>query len=353
MKRSFDKRKTGYDLLRPILFKLDPETAHALFLRSLSFLGSNPVGRFLLHSFFRLPLSQSTTSVFDLDFTNPIGLAAGYDKNGIAPNGLATLGFGHIELGTVTPEPQLGRATPRVFRLQEDGALINRMGFPNNGAQALRKRLEKIRKSSTITGVNIGKGGATPLEQAAEDYAILVRTFYPVADYLAINISSPNTLGLRRLQSKHYLGDLLHSIELERKEISTQSDRHVPFLIKLAPDLSEQELEDVIEVIISSGMDGVIATNTTINRDGLASKNRSEEGGLSGLPLRERAREVVHKIFEISSGSIPIIGVGGIFGSDDVRAMLDSGASLVQIYTGLVYRGPGMVSRILKELAES
>lgn len=292
-----------------------------------------------------------TVRAFGLEFPNPIGLAAGYDKDGVGLQGLACLGFGHIELGSVTPLPQRGNPKPRVFRLIEDRALINRMGFPNMGGDALLQRLRQGKPTNVIVGVNIGKGFQTPLETAVEDYLGLLREFYFEADYLAINISSPNTLGLRRLQSRKYLETLLEELVSERNILREQSRKDLPLLVKLAPDLSREELDDAIDVLLSKKLDGVIATNTTLARPFLRSKLNVERGGLSGFPLRQRAMDVVAHIHRITSGSIPIIGVGGIMCPEDARAMLDSGASLIQLYTGLIYQGPGLVERILKSLA--
>jgi len=256
-------------------------------------------------------------------------------------------------LGTVTPKPQIGNPSPRIFRLPEDQALINRMGFPNAGAETLRHRLQQGRPNGVVLGVNIGKGVDTPVENADQDYINLMRSFYTLADYLAVNVSSPNTIGLRRLQARDLLEKLLVSLMKEKHALYSTTDRDVPILIKLAPDLSDEELGDAIEVISSAGLDGVIATNTTISRDGLKSSKQSEAGGLSGLPLRHRAAEIVAKIYHLTDGNLPIVGVGGICSPDDAKAMLDAGASLIQLYTGLVYQGPGITKRILRGISNS
>jgi dihydroorotate dehydrogenase len=302
--------------------------------------------------FFKVKSPALQVQAFGLSFANPVGLAAGYDKDGLAAAGLASLGFGHIELGTVTPQGQLGNPRPRVFRLPEDDALINRMGFPNAGATALLRRLRRRRLAGAVLGINIGKGVDTPLERAAEDYLALIRSFAPVADYLAVNISSPNTIGLRRLQARHYLEDLLAAIDGERKKTHASLGKAVPILIKLAPDLSLEEIGDAVGAIYDAGMDGVIATNTTVERDGLQSALAYEMGGLSGAPLRERSTEIVRYIHRITQGRLPIIGVGGVSDALDAREKLDAGASLVQVYTGLVYRGPGIVRDILRGLLQ-
>jgi dihydroorotate dehydrogenase len=290
-------------------------------------------------------------NLFGLKFPNPVGLAAGYDKDGLGMTALACLGFGHIELGTVTPNPQLGNPRPRIFRLQEDQALINRMGFPNAGAAVLHRRLRRKKPTETVIGVNIGKGGDTPIEDAVQDYVGLLRMFYALADYIVINVSSPNTIGLRRLQARQHLDVLLAECALEREALQGEQGKRVPVLVKLAPDLSLGEIDDAVDVLLTQGIDGVIATNTTTAREELKSKFAQEIGGLSGAPLRRRSLEVVSHIHKVTSGKLPIIGVGGIFGADHAKEMLDSGASLVQIYTGLVYRGPGLVRGMLRELS--
>jgi dihydroorotate dehydrogenase len=288
---------------------------------------------------------------FGLAFPNPVGLAAGFDKDGRAMHGLAGLGFGHLELGTVTPEPQPGNPRPRVFRLVRDRALINRMGFPNAGAEALRLRLKRSRPHGVVLGVNIGKGLSTPLEAAVDDYRRLLHSFYDLADYLAINISSPNTPGLRRLQARDDLEGLLKALSSARNERVANEGRRVPILVKLAPDLDRQGLEDAAGAIAASGMDGVIAGNTTLQREGLRSSKAAEAGGLSGAPLEQRATAMVQNLYALLGERMPIVGVGGILDADGARRKLDAGAKLVQLYTGLVYAGPGLPKRILKSLA--
>ena len=339
-----------YDWVRDILFHYDPEVIHTSTLRLLQLAGSLAPIRVLLKGLFSCQESGLRVKAFGLDFPNPIGLAAGYDKDGLGMRGLACLGFGHLELGTVTPRPQAGNPRPRIFRLPEDQALINRMGFPNLGAAKLLKRLRKNHMKDVLIGVNIGKGVGTPLDSATEDYLSLLDCFYGVTDYLAINVSSPNTVGLRRLQAKEQLQKLLESLAVRRHQLRLKDERHVPLLVKIAPDLSEFELRDALETILNTGMDGVIAANTTIRRNGLASACQTEVGGLSGIPLQEKARQMVSQIHRFTQGELPIIGVGGIHTPDDAKAMLDAGASLIQVYTGLVYQGPGMVRRILREL---
>ncbi len=288
---------------------------------------------------------------FGLTFKNPVGLAAGYDKDGLAIKGLAALGFGHIEIGTVTPKPQTGNPRPRVFRLLEDEAVINRMGFPGRGAEFVGKQLSVISgRSSVIIGVNLGKNKDTPLEEAANDYVDLMWQFMLRSDYLTINVSSPNTIGLRRLQGREMLESLLDEITKTRKQIALEKFGHAPILIKIAPDLSEEELDDAVGAILDQGMDGIIAANTTLGREGLRSKYRREEGGLSGSPLKVRSEAVLRQIVKRVDGKVPIISVGGIMSPDDAKKRLALGASLVQAYTGLIYRGPKLVQEIVKAI---
>ena len=341
---------SGYESLRPLLFWLDAERAHAWTLRSLALAGSlRPVRRALRRVYaFQDPLPP--VEAFGLRFANPLGLAAGYDKNGVAVHGLACLGFGHLELGTVTRAAQPGNPRPRLFRLPEDQGLINRLGFPNAGAAALQARLRRARPPGVVLGVNIGKGVDTPLERAGEDYVRLLEMFSDLADYLAVNVSSPNTAGLRRLQARQHLEGLLVALGEARAARVRRTGRRLPILVKLAPDLSEAELEEAVGAIVDGEMDGIIATNTTLERDGLRSSNRRETGGLSGRPLRERSTQVIRSIHALTRGSLPIVGVGGVFEARDVWEKLDAGATLVQLYTGLVYRGPRIVREILQGL---
>ncbi len=336
--------------LRPLLFRLDPEGAHGLTLRLLALAGRLPPMRALLRRAFALEDARLHVRAFGLDFANPLGLAAGYDKDGRAIHGLAALGFGHIEVGTVTPEPQAGNPRPRLFRLPEDQALINRMGFPNQGAEALLRRLQRGRPRGVVLGVNIGKGAATPLEAAVQDYLALLEALYPHADYLVVNVSSPNTVGLRRLQARAHLEGLLGALARRRGQLMAQGAPRRPILVKLAPDLTQAELEDALAAVQGAGMEGVIATNTTVARPGLRSPLAGEAGGLSGAPLRPLALRSVRRVVELTQGTLPVIAVGGIFGPRDARAFLEAGASLVQVYTGLIYRGPGLVRAVLRGL---
>ncbi|MFT7581463.1 MAG: dihydroorotate dehydrogenase, partial [Myxococcota bacterium] len=287
---------------------------------------------------------------FGLSFKNPIGLAAGYDKDGIGVQGLQSLGFGHIEVGTVTPLPQSGNPQPRVFRLAKDRAVINRLGFPSRGADFVAGRLRRLLRSDVIVGVNIGKNKDTPLEAASEDYVSLISQFAPLSDYLVVNISSPNTVGLRRLQARGALEGLIGTLVAHRNGLTDRGQAHVPLLVKLSPDLDDRALDDALQVLLDTGVDGVVATNTTLGRDGLQSPARGEKGGLSGAPLTKRATEVIAKIAQRTHGKLPIIGVGGVASAHEARAKLDAGATLVQLYSGLIYEGPGLVRRILKGL---
>jgi dihydroorotate dehydrogenase len=330
-----------------MLFKLDPEQAHHITLNLIRAAGGIAPVSWLLRRFFTV--SEQPVKAFGLNFSNPIGLAAGYDKDGLGWRGLACLGFGHIEVGTVTPKPQAGNPKPRVFRLISDQALVNRMGFPGLGEEFVKKEIIKPRPKNLIVGVNIGKNKITPIELAVQDYLQLLRSFAAHADYLTINISSPNTVGLRRLQEKQALDHLLSQIVSERERLASVKNKP-PILVKLAPDLSDIELDEALEAILGNKMDGVVATNTTLSREGVNSHLACESGGLSGMPLFSRSLEMVGKIYQRTGGKLPIIGVGGIFNAIGVQKMLDAGAVLVQLYTGLIYEGPGLVKRILQDL---
>lgn len=295
-------------------------------------------------------VEDNPVQAFGLNFKNSVGLAAGYDKDAFAWQGLACLGFGHIEIGTVTLRAQSGNPKPRIFRLPEQQAVINRMGFPGVGAQVVARRVLSKRPKSLILGVNIGKNKDTPLESAAQDYLELLKIFSPLADYLAVNVSSPNTVGLRRLQARDMLEDLLGKLAAERVVQEQKVKKKIPILVKLAPDMDDNELDDALTAIRGTGMDGVIATNTTISRVDIEPRESVKEGGLSGRPLTARSREMVAKIVQRVGNNLPVIGVGGIMNPADAQAMFDAGAALVQVYTGLIYSGPKLVQRILKEI---
>lgn len=350
--------------LRPLLFKLDPETAHHLTLQLIR-LGAIQPFNFFLRRAYSAP--RKPVDVLGLQFPNPVGLAAGYDKDGIAWRGLSTLGFGHVEIGTVTPLPQPGNPKPRIFRLVEDEAVINRMGFPGKGSEAVVKSLHRSthrqginlwtgarssaalrRPGSIILGVNLGKNKETRNEEAVFDYLALLQNFAPLADYLAINVSSPNTVGLRRLQGRAALEELLTQLAAQREIEQKKLERHIPLLVKLAPDLEEAELDDALEVILRTGMDGVIVTNTTLGREGLRSIQKQEAGGLSGSPLGGLSEAILKSTLKMLEGRLPVISVGGIMSPGDAKRRLEMGAALVQIYTGLIYAGPGLVQKIIR-----
>lgn len=344
-----------YPYLRPLLFRLDPEQAHHLTLNLIRLAGMLPPVAALLRARYRAP--EMPVQAFGLRFPNPVGLAAGYDKDGLGWRGLAALGFGHIEIGTVTPLPQPGNPQPRVFRLPPAQGVINRMGFPGQGAEFVARQLAgKKRPPGLILGINLGKNKATPNEEAASDYLKLIQVFAPLADYLAINISSPNTVGLRALQGKAALAALLAEVAAERKMQAGLHNKAVPVLVKLAPDLSDAELDDALDAILNAGMDGVIAINTTVRREPLEAYTRlnpgtaAETGGLSGAPLEAMSTAMVAKIVQRTGGKLPVIGVGGIRDAASARRKLEAGAVLVQVYTGLVYAGPGLVQQIMRDL---
>lgn len=338
-----------YGAIRPLLFRLEPERAHDLTIQLLRLAGALPPVNAFLRAYFRGP--DHPVELFGLKFRNPVGLAAGYDKDGLAWRGLACLGFGHLELGTVTPQPQDGNPRPRVFRLPHDRAVINRMGFPGRGAAFVLERLNN-RPRDFLLGINLGKNKDTPLETAHEDYLSLMRTFARHADYLAINVSSPNTIGLRRLQAREQLAELLAHLQAERQAQEASLRKRLPLLVKLAPDLNDQELADALEAVTAAGVDGVIATNTTLQRPDLHSAYARETGGLSGAPLTDISTRLIGSIHTLTAGQLPIIGVGGVMNAADARAKLEAGAALVQIYTGLIYAGPGLVREILTSLGE-
>jgi len=335
--------------IRPLIFRLDPERAHDLTLKALQLGGRVPLFRKLMQSVYSAHShSDQSVNAFGLKFPNPVGLAAGYDKDGLAWTGLSALGFGHIEIGTVTPRPQIGDPKPRIFRIPAEQGVINRMGFPGRGAEYVANHLYQSRQkpNSVILGVNIGKNKDTPNEEAARDYVFLLKAFSPIADYLTVNISSPNTVGLRRLQGREYLEGLLNQLQAA----SAKLDSRIPILVKIAPDLKDEELDDALDAILRSNMDGIVATNTTIDRKNLKSPVGREAGGLSGAPLTLKSREMVSKIFQRTGGKLPIVGVGGIMTKDDAKAMLNAGAVLIQVYSGLIYAGPGFVGDILESM---
>jgi len=336
-----------YPRLRSLFFRLDPEQIHALIINLLHIVGGVQPLRKLLCKLYKVP--NDPIQVFGLQFPNRLGLAAGYDKDALGWRGLCCFGFGHIELGTVTPKPQAGNPKKRLFRIPEQCALLNRMGFPGRGMEFFIKQLNRTPDDNLVLGINIGKNKDTPIEEAIQDYLFLMRGLYPYADYLAINISSPNTEGLRNLQSEKLIDDFLGQLSEERHNLGKDTGLKVPLLVKLAPDLSDQELDGALDAILRHGIDGVIATNTTIKKDLLPTSWQSEAGGVSGAPLTELSTIMISKISRRTNAELPIIGVGGVMSGEDARKKIEAGASLVQIYTGLVYQGPRLIKEIINE----
>jgi len=328
-----------YSTFRHLLYRLDAEQAHAVTLWLIKWAGNFPLTAAWLRSVFEVDDPRLEVEAFGLKFRNPVGLAAGYDKNGVAVKGLSCLGFGHLEVGTVTLRPQAGNPRPRIHRVLEAQALINSLGFPNRGVEALK--LRRGMAGATKIGINIGKGKDTPPERAAEDYCELLRRVHAQADYVALNVSSPNTPGLRKLQGREFLKSLLRDVTDVRDSLTPR----VPLLVKIAPDLTESEIDDVLLAVMDCGIDGVIATNTTLSREAVP-QHAETPGGLSGAPLRARATEVIRYIAQRTEGKLPIIGVGGVASAEDALEKLRAGAWLVQFYTGLVYEGPGLARQI-------
>lgn len=334
-----------YPLLKRFLFRLDPEKAHHLTFKALKFWFAVPGVKSFIKGKYAVDHPSLERKLFGLTFKNPVGLAAGMDKNAQLVDEFAHLGFGFVEIGTVTPRPQAGNPRKRLFRLLEDEAIINRMGFNNEGVEAAVRQLNR-RKSDVIVGGNIGKNKVTPNDKAIDDYLICFNTMYDVVDYFVVNVSSPNTPNLRDLQEKEPLTRLLNTLQAE----NGKKRKRKPILLKIAPDLTEPQLLDIIAIVKDTKIDGVIATNTTISRENLRSDQKSEPGGLSGKPLRARATEVIRFLSEKSDRAFPIIGVGGIHSADDAMEKLEAGADLVQIYTGFVYEGPKLIKAINQRL---
>jgi dihydroorotate dehydrogenase len=339
-------------LIKPILFILPPEKAHNVSVTIVKILFKFPVISKLVNKLYSVKNQQLVQELFGLKFTNPVGLAAGFDKNADFFNEFSNFGFGFIEIGTVTPKPQDGNPKPRLFRLPKDKALINRMGFNNAGVKKVVENLKK-RKTNIIIGGNIGKNKVTPNENAADDYICCFNNLYPYVDYFVVNVSSPNTPNLRELQDKEPLTELLNKLQAENQK----KEKRKPILLKIAPDLSFEQLDDIIDIVKSTKIDGVIATNTTIERTGLkTSKEIIDEigpGGLSGKPLLKRSTEVIQYLKQKSQNAFPVIGVGGITKPEDALEKINAGADLVQIYTGFIYEGPGLIKKINKLLSEN
>lgn len=337
------------NLFRPLFFKIDAERVHHLVFKWLKVVSKIPGTKRLLDSVFSVKDSRLQRQLLGLNFENPVGLAAGFDKDAKLIDELSCLGFGFIEIGTLTPQPQPGNEKPRLFRLPADHALINRMGFNNGGVAAAVERL-KNRKSTVIVGGNIGKNKVTPNENAANDYALCIEALHPYVDYFVVNVSSPNTPGLRELQEKEPLKKLLADV----KTLTLSKVNPKPVLLKIAPDLTNTQLDDIVSILIETKTDGVIATNTTISREGLTTSKQQLEaignGGLSGKPVADRSNEVIRYLREKLGKAYPIIGVGGIMTAEDAVEKIKAGADLVQIYTGFIYEGPGFVKQINRSL---
>lgn len=336
-----------YSLARPFLFGLDPETAHELTLSSLARLQRTPLQWAYCNGFVEDPIELA-----GLRFPNRVGLAAGLDKNARCIDALGAMGFGFVEVGTVTPKGQPGNPKPRMFRLPEANALINRLGFNNEGLDAFiaNVRRSSFRAKGRLLGLNIGKNAATPIEEATSDYLTCLEGVYPHADYVTVNISSPNTKNLRALQSDEALDALLGAVAQRRAELAQHHGRRVPVFVKIAPDLDEAQVDVIAAALRRHGMDGVIATNTTIARDAVQGLRHAEEaGGLSGAPVLAASNRVIAQLRKALGAGYPIIGVGGILSADDAVAKLRAGADVVQIYTGLIYRGPQLVDEIARE----
>jgi dihydroorotate dehydrogenase len=328
-----------YSLLRPALFQLSPETAH-----NLTLTGLQTACNLGLSGLLGSTIPANPRTVMGLTFPNPVGLAAGLDKNGDCINSLAALGFGFIEIGTITPLPQPGNPKPRLFRLPEARAIINRMGFNNVGVDALIRNVQSSDYKG-ILGINIGKNAVTPIEKAADDYLICLRKVYNCASYITVNISSPNTKNLRQLQDEAALNDLLGLLKAEQGKLADKHGKYVPITLKIAPDMEGEQIEQIARLLMRHQIDGVIATNTTLSREGVENLSHGNEtGGLSGAPVREKSTKVIRQLAVHLQGALPIIGAGGILNGADAVEKIEAGASLVQIYSGLIYRGPQLIS---------
>jgi len=335
-----------YQLIKPLLFRFDPENIHHFVTSALKLTNKIWGAKGLQRSLFHLDHPSLEREVFGLKFKNPVGLGAGFDKNAAMIEDLANFGFGFIEIGTVTPLPQPGNDKPRMFRLPKDQALINRMGFNNQGVDVVVERLKKLKRDGLIIGGNIGKNKVTPNEEAVSDYIKCFDALFDVVDYFVVNVSSPNTPGLRELQEKEPLKNILNTLQ----QRNSKNNISRPILLKIAPDLTNAQLDDIVEIVTETGIAGIIATNTTLSREGLYSAEglKSQAGGLSGKPLTKRSTEVIRYISKKSNNAFPIIGVGGIQTAADAIEKLEAGAALVQVYTGFIYEGPSIVKNINK-----
>ena len=342
-------------LVRPLLFLLPPETAHTFAMTVLKFLVAIPVLRKWITSMYSTGDSLRVIKIAGIDYKNRVGMAAGFDKNAKYVDTLACLGFGFIEIGTVTPLPQSGNPKPRLFRLKKDSALINRMGFNNDGAQAVVEQLKK-KKTDVVVGVNIGKNKITPNEKAVDDYEKCFRELYSVADYFVVNVSSPNTPGLRELQEKEPLKNILSKLTVLNSELLT-TGKVKPIFLKIAPDLTLAQLDDIVEVVLETKIAGVIATNTSISRENLSTLNSRLDvigaGGVSGKPVSKASTEIIRYLSLKAQGRFSIIGCGGIFSANDAMEKMNAGASLVQVYTGFIYEGPSLIKKICQKLSDA
>ncbi len=334
-----------YPAIRKVLFQFDAETIHDMTIKGLKNTGKSP-----LNVFYKQSVQNKPINIMGINFPNPVGLAAGLDKNGECINAFAAMGFGFVEVGTVTPRPQPGNDKPRIFRLPEANAVINRMGFNNKGVDYLVSQV-KSANFKGVLGINIGKNKDTPEEKAKDDYLHCMRKVYNYASYITVNISSPNTPGLRSLQYGAALDELLSSLKAEQQSLSEQYGKYVPVAVKIAPDLTAEEVESIAQSLIDNNIDGVIATNTTLSREGVENlKFGDEQGGLSGQPVKEKSTQVIKLLSQALNNQLPIIGVGGIASSADANEKLAAGASLVQVYTGFIYQGPPLVKDIVNGL---
>jgi dihydroorotate dehydrogenase len=334
-----------YPAIRKVLFQFDAETIHELTIKGLKSTGSSP-----LNAFYKQRVAEKPVKVMGITFPNPLGLAAGLDKNGECINAFDAMGFGFIEVGTVTPRPQPGNDKPRIFRLPEANAIINRMGFNNKGVDYLVSQVRSANFSGVL-GINIGKNKDTPEEKAKDDYIHCMRKVYDFATYITVNISSPNTPGLRALQYGDALNELLSALKIEQRNLAKQYNKYVPVAVKIAPDLTEEEVLSIAQCLLDNEIDGVIATNTTLSREGVEQlQHGNEQGGLSGAPVKEKSTTVIRILAKALDNKLPIIGVGGIASSDDANEKLAAGASLVQVYTGFIYQGPPLIKSIVNGL---
>lgn len=340
-----------YSTIRKVLFQFDPEFIHEVTIKGFKYTGATP-----LNLFYKQSIKEAPVEVMGITFPNPVGLAAGLDKNGECISGFSALGFGFLEIGTVTPRPQPGNPKPRIFRLPAANGIINRMGFNNKGVDYLVDQVRTAKNKHNfkgVLGINIGKNKDTPDENAKDDYIYCMRKVYDHASYIAINISSPNTPGLRTLQYGEALDELLKAIKEEQRILAEQYGKYVPVAVKIAPDLSEDEIISIAKSLIDNGIDGVIATNTTLSREGVTSlPNGTEQGGLSGAPVKDKSTAVIKQLAKALDNALPIIGVGGIASGADAQEKIDAGATLVQVYSGFIYQGPELVKDIVSTLTK-